>query len=148
MSKEAEQLMTKTHTAQVGEKVYDIFALEKFAEGFPIETVQLDLLKDAVASGNTYWHDANGEMFGPAELLKDWPASEKNPLWTSHIENIKNADLNHPIWLTSDGVVFDGMHRLTRAFVDGAKEINIRRFNQLPDWALFTSENNMHRADE
>ena len=125
-----------THTAEVGDKLYDILILKSFSEEIPIENVLTETLRDAVAEGNTYWLDTEGKMFGPAEILRDWDAAQHNPLWTEHIESIKHADLDNPLWIAPNGFVFDGMHRLTKAFIEGVKEIKVRRFTTLPEDAV------------
>ncbi len=134
--KESEPVITNTHTAEVGDDLYDILAMRPFAEEIPIETVQTVTLANAVSSDHTYWLDTEGHMFGPSVILADWEAAKINPIWIKHIKSIEAADLNYPIWIAPDGSVFDGMHRLTRAFLDGVEEIKVRKFKKLPPEAL------------
>ncbi|MBI2023158.1 methyltransferase domain-containing protein [Candidatus Giovannonibacteria bacterium] len=126
----------RVETSRIGNTLIDVEALNKFAENLPIETVSVDSLKDYVSEGNTYWAAEDSSKLGPYQILQDWEAAQKNPLWAKHIESIKNANLDNPIWISPDGIVFDGMHRLTRAFIDGAKEIKVRRFKEIPKEAI------------
>lgn len=60
----------------------------------------------------------------------------KHPEWSKHIDEIKKADYkNHPIILIGDTVV-DGMHRLTKAWIDGVDKVKVRRFKSLPETAI------------
>src|SRR5205814_1564419 len=114
----SEKLTEPIETSRVGDKLYNVDLLVKYADKLPIEIVPTDSLKDAVGEGYKYWLDKDNEMFGPSAILKDWEDAKNNPLWIDHIKSIENANLDNPIWLSPDGFVFDGMHRLTRAFID------------------------------
>ena len=122
-------------TTQIGGDIYDVAKIEDLAESLPIKDVPLEQIKGAVSEGHKYWVDRNGEMFGPHDLLKDWDAALKNPVWADHIGTILLANKNNPIWQHQDGTVFNGMHRLTKAFVDGDETIKLRYFESLPDEA-------------
>lgn len=127
-------------TTQVGEVVYDIDKLRSHAETLPDETVDIEEVIEAVGEGHQYWVDKNGEMFGPHEILQDWEAAQENPLWEDHVATIKRADTNKAIWRSADGAIFDGMHRLTRAVLDGKKEIPLKQFGNLPEEAVVRDE--------
>ena len=49
-----------------------------------------------------------------------------------HMMLVEEADLSYPIILDSDGRVFDGMHRVVKALVEGRSEIDAVRFDQNP----------------
>ncbi len=116
----------------------DIIALREYAEQIEIELVSLDSLVDVVGEGHKYWLDTEGKMFGPAVILTDWEAAQVNPLWVEHIESIRHTNLENPIWIAPDGSVFDGMHRLTQAFLIGAKQIKVRKFKEIPQSAIIS----------
>ncbi|MDP2669347.1 MAG: hypothetical protein Q8P07_06010 [bacterium] len=130
------KLGRRVETSRIGNTIIDVEVLVKFAENIPVETAQIKLFENAIGENQYYWDAEDGTHIGPFEILKDWEAAQKNSLWVKHIESIKNANLDNPIWVSSDGIVFDGMHRLTRAFIDGAKEIKVRRFKELPKEAI------------
>jgi hypothetical protein len=95
-----------------------------------------------VGEGHYFWEDRNGMKLGPAQILKDWEAAQQNPAWTDHVESIKRANLNNPIWAMKDGLVFDGMHRLTRAFIDKVAKVKIKIFEELPESAVIKQKEN------
>jgi len=49
-----------------------------------------------------------------------------------HAKLIRDADLKHPIILSSDGRVMDGMHRVSKALMDGLKKTSAVRFIEDP----------------
>jgi len=50
-----------------------------------------------------------------------------------HIAKVLNADYTTYPVITIKGVVVDGMHRLTKAFMDGVGNIDVKDFEELPD---------------
>jgi len=50
-----------------------------------------------------------------------------------HMRLIEQTDLSHPIILSSDGRVMDGMHRVAKALLEGQKTIEAVQFNQDPE---------------
>ena len=132
----AEQKTYDFETTKVGGKIYNVELLEALAEKVEAEPVPLEELREAVAEGHYYWIDRDGEKLGPHQLLQDWEAAQKNPAWADHVETVRRADLTNPIWVTENEFVFNGMHRLTRAFLDGAETIMARRFRELPKEAV------------
>jgi len=90
-----------------------------------------------VTEPHKYWEDKNGEMFDPSVIIEDWQAAQLNPIWEDHVETIKRSDLNDSIWiLRRTGAVFDGIHRLTRAVLEGAGKIKVKYFDELPEEAV------------
>ncbi len=53
-----------------------------------------------------------------------------------HARLIQETDLQHPIILSSDGRVMDGMHRVAKAYIEGKKVIEAVRleFDPEPDY--------------
>lgn len=49
-----------------------------------------------------------------------------------HYKKIENAEFKHPIILSQDGTVLDGVHRICRAYLDGRKTIPAVRFEVDP----------------
>lgn len=122
-------------TTSVQGKVYNVELLESSASKLEAQEMPLDQLAEAVAEGHYYWEDREGKKLGPADILKDWEAAQANEAWTDHVKTIKRANLANPIWQDKEGFVFNGMHRLTKAFLDAAPTILVKRFETLPEEA-------------
>ncbi len=123
-------------TTRVGEILYDVDKLKNEAENIPIQEISLNTLLGAVSEGNYYWIDQNNEKLGPFQILKDWDAAQRKEEWSDHIANIRQANLDNPIWITKQGLVFDGMHRLTKAVLEGKENIKVKVWDNLPDIAI------------
>ena len=50
-----------------------------------------------------------------------------------HARLISETDLRYPIILSSDGRVMDGMHRVTKAYLEGREWIDAVQFRHDPD---------------
>lgn len=50
-----------------------------------------------------------------------------------HARLIEEADLRHPIILSAEGRVMDGMHRVAKAYLAGQASIEAVRFEVTPD---------------
>jgi hypothetical protein len=125
------------HTADFQGKMYNVYAIIDFLKDAPIELVPTKTFAPMVAAGMKHWDDAEGESLEPHEMLRDWPAAKNNSLWTEHVAKIEAADLAHPIIVhRPTNTVFDGMHRLAKAFRDQAPEISVKYFDTLPDSAI------------
>ena len=68
----------------------------------------------------TFWFDAEG----------DEPTCRRVAL---HAKLMSETDLSHPIVLSQDGRVMDGMHRVCRALIEGRETIRAVRFNVDPE---------------
>ena len=163
MSK-VEHGVTRHESTTVGNENYDVIFLENFLTDhpdlFPVTELSLSdsRLQDAVSEGNTYWGTKSGEKLGPFDFLKLWEEQSTkdesltvdlflenlkitHPDWIEHIRSIQFADnnLSRPIWLYADAnhhpYPFDGMHRLTRAFLNRNQSIKVIEWKSIPDEA-------------
>lgn len=50
-----------------------------------------------------------------------------------HAKRVLNADLSYPILLAEDGSLFDGSHRIAKAWVMGHETIQVVRFPRKPE---------------
>lgn len=50
----------------------------------------------------------------------------------SHVESVQNANLDYPIIISAEGVIFDGRHRLIKAILMGHETIKAVRFDEDP----------------
>jgi len=53
-----------------------------------------------------------------------------------HARRINEADLSYPVILSASGVLLDGGHRVSRAWLEGRTSVKARRFDvdPEPDW--------------
>ncbi|PIR41621.1 MAG: hypothetical protein COV31_00060 [Candidatus Yanofskybacteria bacterium CG10_big_fil_rev_8_21_14_0_10_46_23] len=123
-------------TTRIGGKIYEIDKLRSLAEKLPIRELPLDDVRDAVGEGHVYWIDRNGEPLAPFQIIHDWSVAQHNEDWKDHIDSITRANLDNPIWITKDGFVFDGIHRLTRAVIENKLTIKVKVFEEFPEAAL------------
>lgn len=131
-------------TTRIGKTLYNVDIIKRSAQELPVRRIPLQQVKEAVAGEHKYWLDRNGVMIGPSQLLKDWDAAQKNEAWKEHIATIKRSNLDDPIFITKEGIVFDGMHRLTKAFLDGKSSIKAIVFTSLPEEAIL--EDTKHQS--
>ncbi len=123
-------------TTEVNGVVYAVDDLKNYADKLPSQEIDTVTLRAAIAEGRDYWIDRKGNTLGPYTIMKNWEAAQQKPEWSDHVTTIKNADLENPIWMTIDGFVFDGMHRLTRAFIERKEKIKVKIFNSLPNTGI------------
>lgn len=65
-----------------------------------------------------------------------WFGSQHKPTVNKvleHYKKIEGANFDHPIILSQDGMVLDGVHRICRAHLDGRKTIPAVRFKVDPE---------------
>lgn len=70
------------------------------------------------------------------ELDEDWVDGGERPTWSAmieHIQLIEDADLSFPIILSASGSVMDGMHRVTKAVLQGQHDIEAVQFDEDPE---------------
>lgn len=69
------------------------------------------------------------------ELDERWSGDDERPTWRAMVEHIRlleAADLSFPIILSADGRVMDGMHRVTKALLQGRDFIDAVQFREDP----------------
>lgn len=69
------------------------------------------------------WEDSNGNNISAINVIKN-----KNK-YKEHHKRIKKADLRYPIMLTRKYKIVDGMHRLTKAYLNDKKYIRAYIFD-------------------
>jgi len=129
-----------SETTLVGDTLYNVDLLWSYAEKIKIQEFDLSQFQENVSQDHNYWIDEGGDKLGPFQILQNWEEAQKNPAWTKHIESIKQANLNDPIWMTDNGFVLNGMHRLTKAFLENKTTIKVRVFDKIPDEAIIVEE--------
>ena len=53
--------------------------------------------------------------------------------FAAHVRLVQEAELRYPIILAADGAVMDGMHRVTKALVEGRTTIDAVQFESDPE---------------
>ena len=98
--------------------VWNVARLWDLAQNLPVSEVpmaSLEPLLDTVCWFNVGGQD-NDENLPTARAV------------AIHSERIHSADLSHPLILSADGEVMDGMHRLAKAWMLGNETIQVVRF--------------------
>ena len=134
-----------SHFAYINGKVYDVYKLIELAK-----TIEPKIIPTATfdnKKGGKFWNVEGEQRIGPSDIITtlegdekiDWDnLVKKHPEWEEHIESIKNADYDkYPIMYTEKDLVVDGMHRLTKAWIDKVEELKAKHIEELPDSALY-----------
>ena len=135
-----------SHFADINGKVYDIYKLIELAK--TIEPKIIPITTFHTSKENKFWNVEEDQRIGPSDIITalekgeqniDWNGLiKKHPEWEEHIESIRNADYDtYPIIYTEKDTVVDGMHRLTKAWIDKTEEIKAKWLEELPDSAIY-----------
>lgn len=95
---------------------WDIDRLVELSRNFRIEQVPLDQIREL---DEEYWFGFESKP--TCRVIAD------------HITLVNQADLAYPIILDSGGRIYDGMHRVVKAFVAGHDTIDAVRFGSDPE---------------
>ncbi len=95
-------------------RVWTVARLWKLAEELPVAKTPLAAIGDLHRVG---W-------YGDAEHCGRLTVREV----ADHAVRINNADLRQPILLSSEGFLFDGFHRLAKAWMERSPEILTKQF--------------------
>jgi len=96
---------------------WDVDRLVELSKDFPCINVPLVDIREL---DQTFWFDAEG----------DKPTCRRV---AQHAKLIDETDLTHPIILSHDGGVMDGMHRVCKAVIEGMETIQAVRFAVDPE---------------
>jgi hypothetical protein len=102
------------HFRQTGKGVFiwDIHRLVGLSSNFPVKEVELDKIREL---DEPFW-------FGNEKSVPTCRAIAE------HAKLIEETDLQHPIILSRDGRVMDGMHRIAKALIEGRKKVKAVQF--------------------
>ena len=96
---------------------WDVHHLIEASRSFPV----FDLpLSEVCELDETFWFDHEG----------DTPTCRRVAL---HAKLMNETDLRHPIILSAEGRVMDGMHRVCRALIEGRASVRAVRFESDPE---------------
>ena len=99
-----------------GLDAWDVDNLIAASSILPVRDVPLDSIADV---DTDFWF-----KFGPVPTVRRI---------IDHVRLIQEVDLSYPIILGSDGRVMDGMHRISRAIIDGHATIKAVQFLDEPE---------------
>ena len=114
----------------------DIYRLIPFIDGMKTENVDISSLAKFDRDAK-YFTDANGNGLSPREIIEEYQRTpdfneiiKNHPEWSQEIERVKKANyVEHPILFFEDNLL-DGAHRLTRALIDGVKEVRVKKLSR------------------
>ena len=99
-------------------RTWDVERLWDFSKKLPIKPVPLDSIS---ALDEVTWFGSGPSQQPTGRRVAD------------HAKRIYEVELDHPIILSAEGWVMDGMHRICRAYVQGLESINAVQFTRNPD---------------
>jgi hypothetical protein len=105
------------HFRTKGNKVYVWEVARLWEEAANLEVKELALSQLDKAMNKDYW-------------FRRQPSTLRNVM--RHYIRVAKADLSYPIILDADGVIFDGVHRLAKAYMLGEETIKVVQFTTSP----------------
>ena len=112
--------MPHIHSSSIGNEqhVWHVERLWELARDLPVESVPVETLLPLLEQTCCITPDQRSCM----DMAR-------------HAKRVLEADLSYPIILSADGGLFDGSHRIAKAWVQGLGEIQAVRFvtNPAPD---------------
>lgn len=99
-----------------GTLIWDVNRLVELSKCFPVVDIPVCEIREL---DEAFWFEANEEQ----------PTCRRIAL---HAKLINKTDLKHPIILSQDGRVMDGMHRVCKALIEGKGTILAVRFDVDP----------------
>ncbi len=99
-----------------GRLIWDVDRLVELSAGFPIQKMSLDEIREL---DEPYWFGGEGDRPTCRAVAE-------------HARLIQETDLRHPIILSADGRVMDGMHRVAKAYLEGCATIAAVQFEKDP----------------
>jgi hypothetical protein len=100
-----------------GLRAWNVHRLLDLTRAFPRERVPLTAIREL---DEPYWCNEGTKQLTCREVV-------------DHAGLINESDLVHPVILSSDGRVMDGMHRVGKALLTGLHEIEAVRFIHDPE---------------
>jgi hypothetical protein len=105
------------HTRQVGDRnlIWDVHRLVELTKRFPVKEVPLSSIAEL---NESFWFDRTEPTCREVAL---------------HARLIAETDLAHPIILSAEGRVMDGMHRVCKALLESRPTVSAVQFEQNPE---------------
>ncbi|MEL4181280.1 hypothetical protein [Roseateles sp. PN1] len=103
--------------SEQGLLAWDVHRLISLTQAIQPRAVQLSDIREVDES---YWYDTEDPPPTCRDLIE-------------HMQLVMATDLAHPIILSPDGRVMDGMHRVAKAILHGHSEIMAVRLQAMPE---------------
>lgn len=142
------------HMTDVHGRLYDVYRLIHEARALPIIEMSVPHLFDKIVD-HSYWNDRNKKSITIREVCEalivrdgrvDWSSTLRaHPNLAEHLQKIRDADYSYPIILLQEYGIIDGIHRLTKAHLDGALTIPTRQFEHMPESAIDARKIQQHK---
>jgi hypothetical protein len=112
-------MRTQYHFRQspLGLRAWNVHRLVDLTRTLPRERVPLSAIREL---DEPYWCNEGTRQLTCREVVV-------------HARLINDCDFTHPVILSSDGRVMDGMHRICKALLAGLNEIEAVRFRHDPE---------------
>jgi len=110
-------------------RIWDVRRLRELATDLPVTQIRLTDIPDIERVG---WYGDPGRH-GRLTVREI----------ADHVRRIQGVNPDDPILISAEGFVFDGLHRLARAWLEGRETISAKvfaedpepdRVNELPEW--------------
>jgi hypothetical protein len=104
------------HSRQVGGRnlIWDVHRLVELTKPLPVKELTLSLIREL---DECFWFEGTSPTCREVAL---------------HAKLIWETDLKHPIVLSADGRVMDGMHRVCKALIENKETISAVQFIETP----------------
>ncbi len=103
--------------SEKGILIWDIQRLVKLSVNLPTKKVELEAIREL---DEPFWF-GNEESVPTCRVIAE------------HVKLIEASDLMHPVILSRDGRLMDGMHRVVKALLNGHKHIKAIQFTKDPN---------------
>ncbi|NNE47146.1 MAG: hypothetical protein HKN37_10845 [Rhodothermales bacterium] len=100
-----------------GPLVWDVHRLVELSRNLPRKQVPVDGIREL---DENYWFQTDGSVPTCRAVAE-------------HARLIQETDLRHPVILSADGRIMDGMHRVAKAFIQGDATVNAVQFMEDPE---------------
>ncbi len=106
------------HSRRVGPDthVWDVHKLIRASKH--LEAVEIPV-EDIAEIDENWWYQQPGSIPTPRSIAQ-------------HMMMVERTDLDHPVVLSADGRLMDGMHRVVRALIENRTHIRAVRFTKTP----------------
>lgn len=107
------------HSRQVGSDrhIWDVHRLMRASRDIEMEMVPV---ADIAEADENWWYSDSESVPSPRSIAR-------------HLALVNDVDPNHPIILSAEGRLMDGMHRVVKAIAEGWTHIPAVRFVKTPE---------------
>lgn len=140
-----ESKLGSVHSTEYEGRLYDVYKLIAQSELLPQVDAPLGelvgCLEELCWSGNN-----ESTKIGPNTIIKAFREAgswdklyELYPELSRHAKRVQFADCSHSILIGPGNHVIDGVHRLTKAFIEGQVAIKAKKLDKIPEAAVLAT---------